>query len=78
LETGRTHQIRVHSTSIGHPLVGDPTYGSGRDVGVNLPGQALHAERLELVHPATGEILVAHAPLPAHFETLLSVLRRRG
>ncbi|WP_242051906.1 RluA family pseudouridine synthase [Phormidium sp. FACHB-1136] len=78
LETGRTHQIRVHSTSIGHPLVGDPTYGSGRDVGVNLPGQALHAERLELVHPATGEILVAHAPLPTHFKTLLAVLRRRG
>jgi 23S rRNA pseudouridine1911/1915/1917 synthase len=78
LETGRTHQIRVHSTSIGHPLVGDPTYGSGRDVGVNLPGQALHAERLELVHPATGDTIVAHAPLPPHFETLLTVLRRRG
>ncbi|MEO1070591.1 MAG: RluA family pseudouridine synthase, partial [Cyanobacteria bacterium J06638_6] len=55
LETGRTHQIRVHSTYIGHPIVGDLTYGSGRDVGVNLPGQALHAQRLELHHPATGD-----------------------
>lgn len=78
LETGRTHQIRVHSAHIGHPIVGDPTYGPRRDVGVNLPGQALHAERLELIHPATGETIVAHAPLPPHFETLLAVLRRRG
>lgn len=77
LETGRTHQIRVHSAHIGMPVVGDPTYGSGRDVGVNLPGQALHAERLELRHPATGEPVVAIAPLPSHFETLLRVLRNR-
>lgn len=77
LETGRTHQIRVHSTHVGMPLVGDPTYGSGRDVGVNLPGQALHAERLELQHPATGELVVAIAPLPEHFQTLLRVLRAR-
>lgn len=78
LETGRTHQIRVHSAHMGMPVVGDPTYGSGRDVGVNLPGQALHAERLELRHPATGEPVVAIAPLPAHFETLLRVLRNRA
>jgi len=78
LETGRTHQIRVHSTSIGMPLVGDPTYGSGRDVGVNLPGQALHAERLELQHPATGETVVAIAPLPDHWVKLLYVLRMRA
>lgn len=77
LETGRTHQIRVHSTHMGHPLVGDPTYGSGRDVGVKLPGQALHAERLELVHPATGAQIVAQAPLPERFQTLLGVLRSR-
>lgn len=78
LETGRTHQIRVHSTHVGHPIVGDPVYGSGRSVGVNLPGQALHAERLELRHPATGERIVAIAPLPEHFLTLLSVLRKRA
>ncbi|MBW4463557.1 MAG: RluA family pseudouridine synthase [Nodosilinea sp. WJT8-NPBG4] len=78
LETGRTHQIRVHSTHMGHPIVGDPTYGTGRDVGVNLPGQALHAERLELRHPATGESVVAIAPLPEHFLTLLTVLRSRS
>ncbi|MBD0334403.1 MAG: RluA family pseudouridine synthase, partial [Cyanobacteria bacterium Co-bin13] len=78
LETGRTHQIRVHCAHIGHPIVGDPTYGSGRSVGVNLPGQALHAERLELRHPATGETVVAIAPLPDHFLTLLDVLRKRS
>ncbi|WP_199312334.1 RluA family pseudouridine synthase [Phormidium tenue] len=78
LETGRTHQIRVHSAHMGHPIVGDPTYGTGRDVGVNLPGQALHAERLELRHPATGETVVAIAPLPEHFLKLLTVLRSRS
>jgi 23S rRNA pseudouridine1911/1915/1917 synthase len=78
LETGRTHQIRVHSAYLGHPIVGDPTYGSGRAVGVNLPGQALHAERLELRHPATGEQVIAIAPLPEHFLTLLTVLRGRA
>jgi 23S rRNA pseudouridine1911/1915/1917 synthase len=77
LETGRTHQIRVHSTCMGHPIVGDPTYGSGRDVGVNLPGQALHAERLELIHPASGERVLAVAPWPNHLTKLLTVLRSR-
>lgn len=77
LETGRTHQIRVHSAMMGHPIVGDPVYGSGRSVGVNLPGQALHAQRLELRHPATGEQVVAIAPLPDHFVKLLGVLRKR-
>lgn len=78
LETGRTHQIRVHSTHVGHPIVGDATYGTGRDVGVKLPGQALHAERLELRHPVTGETVVAIAPLPEHFLKLLTVLRSRS
>lgn len=78
LETGRTHQIRVHSTHMGHPIVGDPTYGRGRSVGVNLPGQALHAARLALVHPATGQEVVADAPPPPCFETLLRVLRLRS
>ncbi|MBE9126852.1 MULTISPECIES: RluA family pseudouridine synthase [unclassified Coleofasciculus] len=53
LETGRTHQIRVHTAHMGHPIVGDPVYSKGRDIGVNLPGQALHAWRLRLQHPNT-------------------------
>jgi 23S rRNA pseudouridine1911/1915/1917 synthase len=77
LETGRTHQIRVHSAHIGHPIVGDPVYGSGRSVGVNLSGQALHAWRLKLQHPVTGEAIEVTAPPPAEFHTLLEVLRRR-
>lgn len=78
LETGRTHQIRVHSAYMGHPLVGDPDYSSGRSVGVNLPGQALHAWRLQFRHPVSGETIVAIAPLPQPFKTLLTVLRKRA
>ena len=78
LETGRTHQIRVHSTHMGHPLVGDRIYGPGRDMGVNLPGQALHAERLTLIHPVTGVEIVAVAPWPDHLVTLVQVLRARA
>lgn len=77
LETGRTHQIRVHSAKIGHPIVGDPLYSSGKNIGVNLTGQALHAWRLTLQHPVTGEIIRAIAPIPAEFETLLHILRNR-
>lgn len=77
LETGRTHQIRVHSAYIGHPIVGDPLYSSGRDIGVNLPGQALHAWKLTLQHPISQEWISVTAPLPKAFTTLLEVLRRR-
>ena len=77
LETGRTHQIRVHSAHIGHPIVGDPVYSSGRSVGVNLPGQALHASRLRLQHPVTEELIDVMAPLPAAFTKLLEALRRK-
>ncbi|EKV02202.1 ribosomal large subunit pseudouridine synthase D [Leptolyngbya sp. PCC 7375] len=77
LETGRTHQIRVHSALLGNPIVGDMTYGSGRSIGVKLPGQALHARQLTLTHPITGKDVVAIAPLPTHFETLLQRLRQR-
>ncbi|HCF29497.1 MAG TPA: RluA family pseudouridine synthase [Cyanobacteria bacterium UBA11049] len=77
LETGRTHQIRVHSAHIGHPIVGDPVYSSNRSVGVNLSGQALHAWRLRLQHPVSGEWIEVTAPLPPEFLTLLEVLRRR-
>ena len=77
LETGRTHQIRVHSAMVGNPIVGDMVYGAGRSVGVKLPGQALHARKLTLTHPITGASVVAIAPLPPAFETLLQRLRQR-
>jgi 23S rRNA pseudouridine1911/1915/1917 synthase len=77
LETGRTHQIRVHSTKIGHPIVGDPIYSSGRSVGVNLAGQALHAWRLKLQHPISENWIEVTAKPPQTFTTLLEVLRRR-
>lgn len=86
LETGRTHQIRVHMAHIHHPLVGDPLYGGG----LKLPKgasdalvavlrgfrrQALHAERLAFVHPATGEEMAFSAPRPADFDALVEALR---
>jgi 23S rRNA pseudouridine1911/1915/1917 synthase len=79
LETGRTHQIRVHAAHIGFPIVADPTYTIGRRaVGVHLPGQALHAWRLRLIHPSTGAEFEAIAPIPPTMVKLLSVLRQRN
>lgn len=77
LETGRTHQIRVHTAHLGYPIVGDPVYSSGRLIGVNLPGQALHAWCLRLQHPVRGDEVEAIAPLPDFSLTLLEVLRKR-
>ena len=77
LETGRTHQIRVHSTYIGHPLLGDKVYGSGGSLKVNLSGQALHAYKLTLKHPVSDNIIEAIAPLPQEFLKVLQVLRTR-
>jgi 23S rRNA pseudouridine1911/1915/1917 synthase len=65
LETGRTHQIRVHLAAIGHPVVGDATYASGRRAGVEVPRMFLHAARLAFDHPVTGEPLAFDSPLPA-------------
>ncbi|MEW5942583.1 MAG: 23S rRNA pseudouridine(1911/1915/1917) synthase RluD [Pseudomonadota bacterium] len=83
LETGRTHQIRVHMQSIGHPLAGDPVYGgrpaeqppSVRDAIRALGRQALHAERLGLLHPVSGEAMEWQARLPADMAALLEALR---
>jgi 23S rRNA pseudouridine1911/1915/1917 synthase len=77
LETGRTHQIRVHSAHIGHPIVGDPVYSSGRSLGVNVPGQALHAWRLRLQHPVSNVEVEAIAPLPNFATKLLDILQKR-
>jgi 23S rRNA pseudouridine1911/1915/1917 synthase len=77
LDTGRTHQIRVHCAHIQHPIVGDPLYSRARRLPVELPGQALHAAALGLNHPISGERLSFEAPLPETMERLLVVLRRR-
>ena len=74
LETGRTHQIRVHMSSIGHPLVGDEVYGPAK-CPFKLQGQCLHAMVLGFVHPRTGEYMEFSAELPAYFEELLRKLR---
>ena len=77
LDTGRTHQIRVHCAHVGHPIVGDPTYSHCRHLPMKLTGQALHATALGLDHPVSGERMLFEAPLPPVFEKLLLALRRR-
>lgn len=75
LETGRTHQIRVHMSYIGHPLVGDPVYGFKKQK-FKLAGQALHAKVLGFIHPRTNEYIEFMSPLPEYFENLLKLLRK--
>jgi len=75
LETGRTHQIRVHMTYIGHPVVGDPVYGSAQNLaGVVLKGQMLHAKTLSLTQPKTGKELIFDSALPNYFTNALATL----
>ena len=83
LETGRTHQIRVHLSALGHPLLGDAVYGGGKTAFEKrhadlLDGQCLHAARLTFKHPRTGEEMSFSCPLPPDFEKLLAILRERG
>ena len=83
LETGRTHQIRVHLSHIGHPLLGDEVYGSAklplnREYMRDNPGQCLHAAELELTHPRTGEKMHFSCPLPEYFTNVLQKLRNKN
>ncbi|MFM7393682.1 MAG: RluA family pseudouridine synthase, partial [Cyanobium sp.] len=78
LDTGRTHQIRVHCAHMGHPIVGDPAYSRCRRLPIALAGQVLHAVALGLDHPITGERMRFEAPLPEVFTRLLTMLHRRS
>ena len=78
LETGRTHQIRVHMAAQGHPVLGDPVYGGVRKGFPELVGQCLHARRLTFRHPRTGERITLECPLPDYFQAVLTRCRRLG
>jgi 23S rRNA pseudouridine1911/1915/1917 synthase len=77
LETGRTHQIRVHMAYIGHPIAGDPVYGGGKD-NLNIgPGQILHAKTLGFAHPRTGKYMEFHTDMPEYFKIALETIKER-
>lgn len=76
IETGRTHQIRVHLSYIGYPIIGDTTYSNGKNE-FNVQGQCLHAKKLEFVHPITGKKMELEAPLPQYFQEIINTLDQR-
>lgn len=76
IETGRTHQIRVHLSYIGYPIIGDATYSNGKNE-FNVQGQCLHAKKLEFVHPITGKKMELEAPLPQYFQEIINTLDQR-
>ncbi len=77
LKTGRTHQIRVHAKYMGHPIVGDKTYGYAK-CRFDLQGQLLHAQKLCFIHPSTGEQMSFEAPLPDYFQRVLDILQNKS
>ncbi|MBD3879089.1 MAG: RluA family pseudouridine synthase [Quinella sp. 1Q5] len=77
LQTGRTHQIRVHMTAIGHPLLGDTKYTTRKNP-FDIHGQALHSHKLSLIHPTTGELMKFTAPLPEDMRSILKQLEGKG
>lgn len=76
IETGRTHQIRVHLSYIGYPIIGDAIYSNGKNE-FNVQGQCLHAKKLEFVHPITGKKMELEAPLPQYFQEIINTLDQR-
>lgn len=76
IETGRTHQIRVHMAQIGYPIVGDAVYSNGKNP-FGVEGQMLHSSKLEFIHPVTGKEMVLEAKLPEYFEEILNTLRNK-
>ena len=75
LDTGRTHQIRVHCAHINHPILGDQLYGRCKKLPCNLTGQALHANKLGLIHPINGEEMIFEADFPDEFKKLLKLIK---
>ena len=75
IETGRTHQIRVHLSEIGYPIVGDMVYSNGKNP-FGVEGQMLHAQKLQFKHPITGKELILEAPIPEYFKKVLESLEK--